>query len=160
MIPVPGKPIEEQPESVVLRMLLWGEARGEKDAGGTLESVAMLAVAWVVLNRARKHKMDLKAVILQPWQFSCFNASDPNRKKMLTAAALDMIAWERADTVADLFESGMTTDPTKGATHYVTSNLWNRADSSKPQWYESGAIASGVTKETVRIGHHVFANTL
>ena len=156
---VPGLTIEQQPESVVLRMLLYGEARGEHDAGGTLEAVAMLGVAWVVLNRARRKKMDPKTVILAPWQFSCFNANDPNRAKLLNAEKADPISWERADTVADLFEAGLTTDPTNGATHYVTTSLWSRPDSTVPQWYEQSVVASGVTKKTALLGHHVFATT-
>lgn len=156
---VPGLMIEQQPESAVLRMLLFGEARGEQDAGGTLEAMSMLAIAWVVMNRARRKKQDPKAVILAPWQFSCFNANDPNRAKLLDAEKRDPISWERADSVADLFESGLTTDPTHGATHYVTSNLWDRPDSTVPQWYEQSVIASGITKKTVVIGHHTFAVT-
>lgn len=159
MNPVPGLQIEQQPEGVLLRMLMWGEARGEQDQGGRLESIAMLAVAWVARNRAIARKQDMRTVILAPWQFSCFNVNDPNRDKMLVAHKLDPVSWERADTVADLFEAGLTSDPSHGADHYVTLSLWNRdaLDPESPQWFEAPLIAATRTTEVARYGHHVFA---
>lgn len=157
--PVPGLPLEAQPEGILHRILLWGEARGETDDAGALESVAMLAVAFVPANRAARRKTSIRAEILRPWQFSCFNANDPNRAKLLDAPTIDPASWERADTVVDLFESGLVLDPSRGATHYVVASLWNR-DPLNPasiKWFEAPEIAARRTVELVRLGHHVFA---
>ena len=47
ILPVPGIPIEQQPAPVLLRLCLWGEARGES-------AIGKLAIAWVIKNRAAK----------------------------------------------------------------------------------------------------------
>ena len=151
-------PIEQQPGMIVFRMLLFGEARGEQDDEGRLESIAMLAVASTVLNRSKKSGKTIKEVALQPWAYSTFNINDPNREKLVTAHLIDPVSWERADTVCDLVEQGLCKDPTNGSTHYCTSNLWGREDKTpgKPKWFEKSEIDAGRTKELARFGHHVF----
>lgn len=154
LFPDRTKPIEKQTDEILLRLVLWGEARGERDAFGDLDSEGMLAVAHVVRNRMALKARSLRAIILQPWQFSCFNQHDPNRAKMLGAPMLDKIGWTRADAVADLFEKARTIDPTLGSTHYCTSSLWGRDE--KGAWYGKQEIAAGRTKERARISSHVF----
>lgn len=69
----------------ILALCVYGEARGEPVDG-------QVAVLNVIRNRMRrfgryadKHIMkcgvgkEFHAVILEPWAFSCFNVSDPNR---------------------------------------------------------------------------------
>ena len=68
-----------------LARTLYGEARGESRQG-------KIAVACVVLNRVKRKKMcgwrdingyrvaTVAATCLKPWQFSCWNKNDPNRK--------------------------------------------------------------------------------
>lgn len=139
MRPVPGIPIEGQPEGVVIRLCLWGEARGESGPG-------KIAVLWVLRNRALKHDTTLKAEALRPWQFSSFNANDPNREKLLTAWIEDPKGWAVCDAVAELFESVDMIDPTMGATHYFNPDV------VKPEWGPGHAQ----WRETARIGKHLF----
>ncbi len=93
---------------------IWGEARGEGDAG-------MKGVAHVLLNRLKDGRWGstLGSVCLAPYQFSCWNLGDPNRRLMLSlgsgspelepaGAAFNEARGER--------DGGI--DPTKGATHY------------------------------------------
>ena len=66
----------------VVAMTILGEARGEGKAG-------MYAVACVIAQRSIEWKRNGKSitpkqVCLQAWQFSCWNKSDPNRKKLPT----------------------------------------------------------------------------
>jgi hypothetical protein len=150
--PLAGIDIEYQPGPVVCGLALVGEARGERDEGGNLEALAMLAILWVAENRrqgdGRRWPSSLKAVFLQRHQFSCFNAEDPNRPKLLTLWRDDPVTWERADTVCDLFESGWTVDPTMGATHYCSERLWGRDDSARPggaAWHSLQEIEAGRT---------------
>lgn len=59
---------------------IYGEARGEDDEGRRL-------VAHVIMNRYRtayRNKRSIAAVCQDPWQFSCWNANDPNRARLLT----------------------------------------------------------------------------
>ncbi len=161
MRPAPGLPIEQQPPGVVARLALCGEARGEQDAAGTLEAIAMAAVYWVGLNRIalrRNRGKSIGDVFLEPWQFSCFNTNDPNRAKLLDLWKTDPVSWERADTVADLAERGLLHDPTFGSTHYCTANLWGlpTPEGAAVQWFHASEIQAGRTKEKARIGGHVF----
>ena len=139
MRPVPGIPIEQQPEGVVLRMAGWAEARGEIRKG-------LLAVLWVIRNRALHADTSLKAEILKPWQFSSFNQADPNRDKMLRAWTDDSLAWAAVDAVCELFEAGSTEDPTDGARHYYVEKMpdppkWGRGH---PGWMEHCVIGRQV----------------
>jgi len=162
--PLAGVIPERQPEECVAAMTIAGEARGEQDAGGRLESVAMLAVLWVGENRrtdrGRRWPRTLREVFLQPWQFSCWNRNDPNLPKLATLWHDDPVTWERADTVCDLFDSSFTVDPTLGATHYCAERLWGRDDSERPggaAWHSLQEIQAGRTLKMTTIGGHVFA---
>lgn len=162
MRPVPGIGIDQQPERIVLRLLICGEARGEQDQGGFLESLAMYAVLCCLRNRQARPRWrtrTLREIALEPWQFSCFNMNDPNRGALLDLWKTDEISWERADTVADMLEAGCNWDPTMNATHYCTKRLWAQEpkNATKPQWYEKPEIDNGDTRLTARIGSHVFA---
>ncbi len=144
-------------------LALVGEARGEQDAGGDLEAVAMLCVLWVGNNRIKDARnrwpKTMRQAFLQPWQFSCFNPHDPNRDKLLEVWKSDPVTWERADTTCDLFEQECTVDPTDGATHYCTLGLWGVDDAARehPRWHSKQEIEARRTVETARWGHHVFA---
>lgn len=140
--PVPGLTIEQQPEAVLLRMAVWAEARGEPIVG-------QLAVAWVIVNRARSRGTSESAEILKPLQFSSFNPLDPNRAMMLTAHLRQEVSWAVADAVCEMLESGHTIDPTSGADHYYAHKQvqpsWGRGN---PRWIETAVI-----------GAHVFGRT-
>lgn len=154
MRPVPGLPIEQQPEQVLRRLLVWGEARGESALG-------KVAILDVVKNRVAKKAWGVREVILQPMQFSCFNQNDPNRTEMLSAYITDRIGWGACDAIVELWEAdGCVPDLTKGATHYCTLDLWRRPtpEGRKSYWFEQPEIDAGHTIETIRIGHHVFAS--
>jgi len=128
IFPDEHKSIEDQSEGALLRMAAWAEARGEGPVG-------QLAVIYVIANRAAKSGKGIKHEILKPLQFSAFNPGDPNREKMLHAHDLGPAGWAQVDAVADLFESGLTKDPTQGATHYYAHNVvdppWGPRD---PRW--------------------------
>jgi N-acetylmuramoyl-L-alanine amidase len=116
---------------------VWGEARGEGAAG-------MAAVAHVLLNRVKDGRWGntLAAVCLAPWQFSCWNAGDPNRRKMLELDETDALFTE---CVAAVGNAPSMDDPTHGATHY-----YNPAGViTTPAW------VAGATP-TAKVGHHLF----
>jgi len=139
-IPVPGLAIEQQSEDIVVAMCLWGEARGEGPLG-------MLAVANVLTNRATKHDTSVKAIALQPRQFSTFNADDPNRAHLVDAWKVDPGSWGMAIGVATLSLHGLVKDSTEGALNYLTASLHDSP--SAPTWAKD-------MKVTAKIGNHVF----
>jgi spore germination cell wall hydrolase CwlJ-like protein len=69
-------------------LAIWREARGESLQG-------KIGVAWCIRNRMTDQRKRWPAtpgaVVLQPLQFSCFNAWDPNAVKL--PAKVDDPAW-------------------------------------------------------------------
>jgi N-acetylmuramoyl-L-alanine amidase len=130
-----GKTVfENLPGERLLALCVYGEARGEPIEG-------KIGVANVVMNRVQRGKAEelrtgrkywwgttIHEVILKPQQFSCFNAGDPNRLKLMAIAA----DWDRyyqrdkalreCAMVAENVIGGRFPDNTKGATHYKTIN--------------------------------------
>ncbi|MGQ9366637.1 cell wall hydrolase [Azospirillum sp. ST 5-10] len=152
LVPIPGGPAAGGPpprrpdeEAVdTLARTLWGEARGEPVRG-------IEAVAAVVLNRVRVAQArggfwwggDVVAVCRKPWQFSCWNADDPNRAKLLAVTADDPV-FATCLRVARRAVTGTLPDPTDGATHYHRAGV-------TPSWTLGHAPCA-------EIGHHLFYN--
>lgn len=123
---------------------LWGEARGEGLDG-------MRAVACVIGNRTARrwrNKSGFAAVCLDRWQFSCWNANDPNRARLATLDRRPDAAFTQALQVAHALVGGQLADFTFGATHYYASSLVRR-----PAW------ALGKTP-CLRQGRHLFFNDI
>ena len=126
---------------------VWGEARGESRLG-------QIAVAFVILNRARyaqkwftaQHRAhplfgngSISAACQAPYQFSCWNADDPNRPKMHELSAATLVPlFELVNNVLGL----KVKDPTLGATHYHSVDI-------TPIWVAK-------MKFLIQIGHHRF----
>lgn len=121
----------------ILRRTLWMEARSEGRKG-------MEAIAGVVLNRLKKpgwwsrQKGDgvpddtLAAVCLDPYQFSCWLPSDPNRAKGI-AVTEDDAEFSLASEVARQAIASTFGDPTDGCCWYkVTTSPWPK-DWGKPK---------------------------
>lgn len=129
-------------ECDVLARTLWGEARGE----GTL---GMEAVACVILNRVKESDKrgprwwgaNIIQVCQKPYQFSCWNRSDPNFKQLQSVDEKDLY-FATAMRVARRALIGVLADVTNGATHYHAEGLL-------PFW------ARGV-QPCAKIGRHVF----
>lgn len=114
---------------------VYGEARGEGTRG-------MQAVANVIMNRVKAggwYGASIKDVVLKPYQFSCWNANDPNREKILNATPSQL---KQARVISEQVIEGILPDITNGATNY-------HAKSVKPYW------AASMTK-TATIGNHIF----
>ena len=127
----------------VLARTIWGEARNQGAKG-------MEAVACVVLNRvaiAQKNGSQywwghcVVSVCQKPFQFSCWNANDPNRAKLMAVTDKN-IHFATALRIARRAINGVLHDYTGGSTHYHTKPV-------SPHW------AQGVTPEVI-IGSHIF----
>ena len=126
----------------VLARTLWGEARGEGARG-------MIGVANVVLNRVKvaqeKGKFwwgnNIIQVCQKPYQFSCWNRSDPNFKKLQNIGIEDK-HFAKAMEIAGLAIAEQLEDLTRGSTHYHAKEI-------KPYWSRA--------KEPIAvIGSHIF----
>ncbi len=114
----------------VLARTIWGEARGEGAKG-------MQAIANVILNRvaiADKRGSfwwgdDIIQVCQKPYQFSCWNRSDPNFQKLQQVNETDH-DFATAKYIAQKGIEGKLKDITHGATHYHTKT-------TKPYWAKS-----------------------
>jgi spore germination cell wall hydrolase CwlJ-like protein len=126
-----------------LARTIWGEARGEGLRG-------MQAVANVIMNRYKAAKSSsgragqwgstVGDICTKPKQFSCWNANDPNRAKMLSVTSADP-QFRDALSLADKALRGILPDITGGATSYYAG--------ATPYW------ATGV-KPIASIGSHTF----
>lgn len=118
---------------------IYGEIRGytEQDKA---------AVASVIMNRAASGRWfggTPKEVCLKAFQFSCWNAGDPNRK-LLVQDTIEGAEFESCQLIAAAAISGGRHDPTNGATHYYNPDVVGT-----PAW------AKGKTPEC-RVGPHLF----
>ncbi len=131
-----------QPQDIYMAKTIWGEARGEG-------AVGMQAVANVIMNRVDRggwYGASIKDVVLKPYQFSCWNDTDPNRAKLdkLTVADLQSSG---ALQIAQQVINGQLPDITGGATEYHNKNILPDWDYSK-------------LKQTVQIGNHIFYRSI
>lgn len=111
----------------VLTRTIYGEVRGESVR-------CKEAIAAVVMNRVSMAQArggwwwgsDVIGVCLKPWQFSCWNPSNPNRTHALTATDADK-KFGTCRKVARRAIGGSLIDPTGGALHYHN-------DTTHPPW--------------------------
>ena len=131
--PEPAYPVLRQTDLDTLARTLHGEVRGEPEAGA-------VAVVHVIRNRAIRRGTNAATECLRPWQFSCWNANDPNRK-VITSLRSDSDAYKRWARIAEA--AWQAPDVTGGALHYFNPAV------ASPAWRNEG-------KETLRVGQHVF----
>ncbi len=104
-------------DEVLLCLCVYREARGEADLGKR-------GVAHTVLNRVKADKFfghDIRSVILKPWQFSSFNANDPNAD--LWPPGQNNTAWAECTEIVAKVLSGQDADITNGAVYYHDVSL-------------------------------------
>lgn len=127
-----------------IALTLYGEARGETREG-------RIAVACVLRNRFRSGKWGrtYEAVCLAPKQFSCWNATDPNRHVLLTLAALpekhhaDHPVLAECYVLADVLLAESLINSLGNSQHYYAASI------APPKWAASGELVASV-------GHHKF----
>jgi len=115
-------------DEVLLARMLFGEARNCSDE-------EMIDIAYTAINRTKDGKKwngeTLREVILKPWQYSCFNSNDVNRKKLMNPEKYDSKSWERCLKIAHEVLTGKYGEKNRGATHYFAKNI------RKPKWADS-----------------------
>ena len=130
---------------------LYGEARGEPLEG-------QQAVAWVLRTRATWPKSvwwgeGLAGVCQKPWQFSCWNARDPNRSKLLALSDEDP-EYQALYAVVESVMMGEVDDPTGGATHYEVVGTGAAWAAGRTPSRIIGRHAFYVVGPSLRLGKH------
>jgi N-acetylmuramoyl-L-alanine amidase len=135
--------MEPSDDRTALALTMWGEARGEGMTG-------MQCVGNVIMNRAAagdwRGKTPLQ-VCLKPYQFSCWNAGDPNRAILLALTEEDEPNFAEVLDLADKLLAGEVDDLTDGANAYYAEG------SPVPDW------ANGNTPCHTE-GHHLFFSNI
>jgi spore germination cell wall hydrolase CwlJ-like protein len=125
-----------------MALTMWGEARSSGEEG-------MRAVGHVIANRrlSGRHGAFATDTVSEAWQFSCWNAGDPNLRAMqnvetLPHAGREYRMWLAAKRIAGEILAGRSEDPTGGALFY-------HADYVAPRWADGVPVVAA-------IGHHLF----
>jgi spore germination cell wall hydrolase CwlJ-like protein len=128
-------------DQLILARTIYGEAAGEPDQGKR-------AVAQVVMNRASsgRYSKNVADVCLQPSQFSCWNANDPNRSKIIDLQPNDDETFYLCFTIAGDALAGDIKVLTPAVMHYFADYI------SKPSW----VLRSPDAFMEKKIGHHLF----
>ena len=131
-------------EIELIAKTIWGEGRGESYEG-------KVAIGNVIVNRYKVAQASRKShwwgntieqIILHPYQFSCHNYNDPNKRKIAKLTTKDY-QYRESLKIAKGILSGAIKDNTFGATHYFAYKT------VQPRW----ALKMNKTK---RIGNHDF----
>jgi spore germination cell wall hydrolase CwlJ-like protein len=128
----------------LLCLCVWREARGEEYDG-------QRGVAWVIRNRTLHPGWwgkDWKSVILHPWQFSSFNASDPNNVKWPLDAG--DLSYDSCVSAAAGAYTGVGDDPTAGACWYHDASMG----------WPAGWGDEGLYQETLKVGRLTFYRSI
>lgn len=124
-IEAPAKPSKKDLDC--LATVVYHESRGEVFRG-------QLAVASVVMNRAKDSDVNICKVVYEPHQFTDVKDARPNRRSP---------EWKTAQLVASLAYTGQATDPTNGARFFYAPKKVRM-----PTWAKN--------KPIVPIGNHNF----
>lgn len=123
-----AQPYSELSDTQLLALCCYREARGEPTEGKR-------GVCHVVNNRRLNPGWwgsTWSSVILKAWQFSSFNANDPNHEVW---PADDDKIWNECLTIAVAVVSGSDPDPTDGAQYYYDTSIhWPKAWGSESDY--------------------------
>jgi spore germination cell wall hydrolase CwlJ-like protein len=108
-------PYNQLSDLQLLALCIWRESRGEMP-------IAKRAVGCVIRNRIAAHSFfgsSIQAVVLKPYQFSSFNANDPNSGKW--PVATDQSWTDSLDEAEEVL--GGCDDVSNGALYYFSPPL-------------------------------------
>jgi len=120
---------------LIITLTIWAEARGEPWAG-------KLAVASVIVNRARERDLTWEQVCFQPKQFSCWNNGGKKLWKQYETGECERNpAWRECVKIVRMLIDGIL--PATKFNHYHNPQLY------QPAWAQK-------LRNVKQIGNHVF----
>lgn len=133
----------------------FGEARGEQKIGmqavaNVIQTRSNIASAYM-LTKGKPHPLfgdgSAASACKMPWQFSCWNAADPN-SQIINDVDDSIPVFRDAVWIATGVLNGTLGDVTNKATHYYDRRMVN-----PPGW----AVGK---QPCATIGHHLFYNNI
>ncbi|HEX7126431.1 MAG TPA: cell wall hydrolase [Thermodesulfobacteriota bacterium] len=119
-----------------------------------------LAVAYVIVGRARRTKASIVDTVLKAWQFSAWNTEEPTRKLLDT---IPPELWAECYFAGLAALGGFLPDPSRGASHYLNPVATAKARRAKgwspyPDWATDPADKERLDERriTAWIDNHVF----
>lgn len=144
MIPTMWTPCDED----WLRLTVKMEAEGEPYEG-------MVAVAFCIMNRVRKHARSVADTVLRQYQFSAWNTDSPTRLRLDSIKPTSENWFKICAACSEAFYAPVTgrCDPLDGRTLYMNEKVVREArEGSLPEWW---SIAGGADPGVI-IGAHTF----
>ena len=117
------------------------EAAGEPRRG-------KLAVAYVLMNRVKAGR-SMTDVILDPWDFSCWNTDSPTRMNLDKA---DDALFAECLSCVLAATHGLEPDPTNGAYFYMNKAVVMATAGKLPAWWD----IDGAWESEITLGRHSF----
>jgi len=106
-----------------------------------------LAVAYVIMNRSNKWNRPVSDIVLDKYQFSCWNTESGTR---LFLDTISSSAWRECHKAFVTAYYAILPDPTNGATHYLNEKLTRKIrGGTLPAWFKEANV-------TLREGLHTF----
>lgn len=134
--------LENLSNAEILALTIIGEARGEPIEG-------QVAVGCVIRNRCLTYKKSYHDICLEPYQFSCWNETDPNRVILDELAKYlingQHISYRQCLWVASGIENFSINDNTAGATYYLTTRFFT---DNRPKWAKDARNQTTLGKQT------------
>ena len=128
-------------EMIIAALTVAMEAGGEPRKG-------KLGVAYT-LNTRVKAGRSMTDVILDPWDFSCWNTDSPTRMNL---DKIDDDLWAECLSCVLAATHGLEPDPTNGAYFYMNKAVVMATTGKLPGWWDSDAVADS----EITIGNHSF----
>ena len=127
-------------------LTLWASTVFLEASGETFEG--MCAVSWVIRHRMDRGKLSVHEIVLQPFQFSCWNP--PRNRSEARLISAEGTSWENAWKASSGALWRLLPDPTDGADHYLNEALTKKIrGGTLPLWFDP-------EKVTAKIGAHTF----
>lgn len=119
-------------EKDILARLMFGEARSNGDANRIAKAYTAIARS---KDKNKRWSNNLIEVVLEPFQYSCFNPNDTNYVKVWNPEKYDKISWKECQEIAEKILTKKVKNSAPGANHYH-----DRGPTNRPYWTKGAKL--------------------